>query len=97
MNEPGLLDNNCLPRDKRMFGHRVKPRADRRDDIGHHPLSVEGPSNQEIGDALVFSNRTVASHVEHILDKLSAPNRAAAAAYALREGLILGRVVRYDR
>jgi DNA-binding CsgD family transcriptional regulator len=60
-------------------------------------LAAEGLSNQEIGDALVISNRTVASHVEHILDKLSAPNRAAAAAYALREGLILGRVVRYDR
>lgn len=55
-------------------------------------LAAEGLSNHEIGDALVISNRTVASHVEHILDKLGAPNRAAAAAYALREGLILGQV-----
>lgn len=55
-------------------------------------LAAEGLSNQEIGDALVISNRTVASHIEHILDKLQAPNRAAAAAYALREGLILGKV-----
>ena len=60
-------------------------------------LAAEGLSNQEIGNALVISNRTVASHVEHILDKLSAPNRAAAAAYALREGFIMGRVTRYDR
>lgn len=59
-------------------------------------LAAEGLSNQEIGNALVISNRTVASHVEHILDKLSAPNRAAAAAYALREGFIMGRVTRYD-
>ena len=60
-------------------------------------LAAEGLSNQEIGYALVISNRTVASHIEHILDKLSAPNRAAAAAYALREGLILGQVIRHDR
>ena len=54
-------------------------------------------SNQEIGNALIISNRTVATHVEHILDKLSAPNRAAAAAYALREGFIMGHVTRYDQ
>ena len=59
-------------------------------------LAAEGLSNQEIGDALVISNRTVATHVEHILAKLSAPNRAAAAAYALREGLIMGQVARHD-
>ena len=55
-------------------------------------LAAEGLSNHEIGQALVISNRTVASHVEHILDKLGAPNRAAAASMALREGLILGQV-----
>lgn len=55
-------------------------------------LAAEGLSNQEIGDALIISSRTVANHVEHILDKLEAPNRAAAAAYALREGIIMGRV-----
>lgn len=55
-------------------------------------LAAEGLSNNEIGDALVVSTRTVATHIEHILDKLEAPNRAAAASYALREGLILGRV-----
>ena len=42
--------------------------------------------------AHVIRSRTVATHVEHILDKLEAPNRAAAASYALREGYILGRV-----
>lgn len=55
-------------------------------------LATEGLSNHEIGDALVIADRTVATHVEHILDKLEVPNRAAAAAYALREGLFLGRV-----
>ena len=55
-------------------------------------LAADGLSNHEIGEALVISNRTVASHVEHILDKLGAPNRAAAASMALREGMILGQV-----
>ncbi len=55
-------------------------------------LAAEGLSNNEIGEALVITSRTVATHVEHILDKIQAPNRAAAAAYALREGLILGKV-----
>ena len=55
-------------------------------------LATEGLSNQEIGEALIVSGRTVATHIEHILDKLEAPNRAAAAAYALREGMVLGRV-----
>lgn len=60
-------------------------------------LAAEGLSNSEIGEALVITPRTVATHVEHILDKINAPNRAAAASYALREGLILGRVDRHDR
>jgi DNA-binding CsgD family transcriptional regulator len=59
-------------------------------------LAAEGLSNGEIGEALVITSRTVATHVEHILDKINAPNRAAAASFALREGLILGKVDRRD-
>ncbi|CAB5009561.1 unannotated protein [freshwater metagenome] len=57
-------------------------------------LAAEGLSNQDIGELLVITSRTVATHLEHILAKLEVPNRAAAAAYALREGLVLGRVRR---
>jgi len=59
-------------------------------------LAANGLSNLEIGAALQISSRTVATHIEHILDKLGAPNRAAAAARAITEGLILGRVKRFD-
>jgi DNA-binding NarL/FixJ family response regulator len=43
-------------------------------------LLAEGLSNREIAEALVISQRTAESHVEHILAKLGVANRAQAAA-----------------
>jgi len=57
-------------------------------------LATEGLSNVEIGDALCISRRTVSTHVEHILEKLGTPTRAAAAVKAISEGLVLGHVRR---
>jgi DNA-binding CsgD family transcriptional regulator len=50
-------------------------------------LLVEGCSNQEIARTLVVTPRTVAAHLEHVLGKLGAPTRTAAAVRAEREGL----------
>jgi NarL family two-component system response regulator LiaR len=50
-------------------------------------LVAQGLSNQEIGERLSISPRTVGAHVGHILDKLHLANRTQAALYALREGL----------
>jgi NarL family two-component system response regulator LiaR len=50
-------------------------------------LVARGLSNQEIGDELFISERTVRTHVGNILDKLHLANRTQAALYALREGL----------
>lgn len=50
-------------------------------------LLVDGCSNHEIATALTITARTVAAHVEHILTKLNAPTRTAAAVRALREGM----------
>jgi DNA-binding CsgD family transcriptional regulator len=50
-------------------------------------LVVEGCSNQQIAERLVVTTRTVATHVEHILGKLSSPSRTHAAVHAQREGL----------
>ena len=47
---------------------------------------AQGMTNQEIGDELVLSERTVRTHVSHILGKLHLANRTQAALYALREG-----------
>jgi DNA-binding NarL/FixJ family response regulator len=51
-------------------------------------LLVEGRVDREIAAALAVSPRTVTTHVARILDKLGAPTRAAAAAQAVRRGLI---------
>jgi DNA-binding CsgD family transcriptional regulator len=50
-------------------------------------LIAAGWSNQEIGDALFISRKTVSVHASHIFDKLGAGNRAEAAAIAHRLGL----------
>jgi DNA-binding NarL/FixJ family response regulator len=50
-------------------------------------LVAQGISNQEIGDRLFISAFTVKRHIANILTKLDLPTRAAAAAYAIREGL----------
>lgn len=52
-------------------------------------LMAEGATNPEIAERLVLSRHTVATHVVHVLEKLGAPTRAAAAAIAERRGLLL--------
>jgi DNA-binding NarL/FixJ family response regulator len=50
-------------------------------------LIAAGRSNKEIASELVISERTVARHVSNIFTKLGVPSRAAAASFALKQGL----------
>jgi len=50
-------------------------------------LVAQGYSNQEIGEQLTVSHRTVSTHVSNILEKLHLANRTQAALFALRKGL----------
>jgi DNA-binding CsgD family transcriptional regulator len=50
-------------------------------------LVASGKTNREIAIDLVLSERTVAHHLNHIFDKLGVSSRAAATAFALREGI----------
>lgn len=51
-------------------------------------LLAAGRSDREIAAALFVSRHTASNHVSSILAKLDAPSRAAAAAYAVRHGLV---------
>jgi predicted ATPase/DNA-binding CsgD family transcriptional regulator len=50
-------------------------------------LLVDGLSDREIADRLFVSRHTAANHVGSILSKLGVPSRAAAAAWAVRNGI----------
>ena len=51
-------------------------------------LVAVGKSNPQIGEELFISPRTVTTHVSNILNKINAANRAEAATYAARQGLV---------
>lgn len=51
-------------------------------------LLVQGKTNPEIAGELFISERTVQSHMAHIMAKLGVSTRTAAAARAVREGLV---------
>jgi DNA-binding CsgD family transcriptional regulator len=51
-------------------------------------LVASGKTNKEIGRALFVSERTVDRHVSNIFLKLEVPTRAAATAWAYRQGLV---------
>src|SRR3954468_18708410 len=52
-------------------------------------LLVQGWTNPRIAAGLFVAERTVATHLEHILAKVAVPTRAAAAVMALRLGLYI--------
>ena len=54
-------------------------------------LLIEGWPNRRIAAALVIAERTVATHVEHILAKLVARNRSFATVRALNQGTYVPR------
>jgi CRP-like cAMP-binding protein len=53
-------------------------------------LIAQGLTNREIAAVLVVTERTAATHVEHILSKLSLRSRAQVAAWTAEQGLLEG-------
>ncbi len=86
---------------ERAAGGRSAPRGPRRSTLADPAgLTVRerevlahlagGATNREIAAAMHLSERTVAHHVSSVLGKLGTPTRTAAAAEALRRGLLAG-------
>jgi DNA-binding NarL/FixJ family response regulator len=51
-------------------------------------LVAKGLTNMQIAKELVLSEKTVATHLNHIFNKTNSENRAAAVAFAMRHGLV---------
>ncbi len=73
---------------KELKGHHTYPSR-----LSHREVEVLrliglGKSNREIAAELVISIHTANCHVSHILSKMGAANRAGAAVYAARRGLL---------
>ena len=50
-------------------------------------LIAQGRSNRQIGEVLVITERTVAAHVEHTLNKLGFASRTQIGVWAAEHGL----------
>lgn len=81
---------------KLMDAMRADPGAARREpasaDLSERELEVirlvaEGLNNREIASRLVISEKTVKTHLTHILSKLSLDDRTQLAIYAIRTGI----------
>ena len=76
-----------------LYGPPLQPERKKTESLLSHReeqvarLVTEGLSNREIGKRLYISERTVASHIEHILNKLNFGSRAQIAAWAVGQGL----------
>jgi NarL family two-component system response regulator LiaR len=60
-------------------------------------LIARGLSNQEIAEALIVHERTIAKYVSSILEKLHLANRTQAALYAIREGIAEPEASKFDK
>jgi DNA-binding NarL/FixJ family response regulator len=83
----GRVDGSALP------SILSRCRAGAGSDLTHRErevlaLLVEGLSNAEIGGRLHLSTATVRLHVGHLLAKLGAPNRTAAAVIAVENAIV---------
>jgi class 3 adenylate cyclase/DNA-binding NarL/FixJ family response regulator len=71
----------------------AQQRATYPDDLSTREVEIlrhiaQGRTNQEIADDLILGPQTVADHVDHLFAKIGASNGAAAATYAVEQGLV---------
>jgi DNA-binding CsgD family transcriptional regulator len=89
----GRLDGQAVDAVLRAAGHRVKRQRDWPAGLTAREVEVlrlvtRGLSNREIAEQLVITRKTAGNHVEHIYAKIGVSNRARAAMFAMKHGLM---------
>jgi HD-GYP domain-containing protein (c-di-GMP phosphodiesterase class II) len=89
----GRLDGGAAEAVLRSAGHRVRQRRTWPAGLSAREVEVlrlvaPGLSHQRIAERLVISRKTASNHIEHIYAKLGVSNRAMAAVFAVRHGLV---------
>lgn len=91
----GRLDGQAVDAVLEAAGHRVSRRTEGIAGLTAREVEVlrllaRGNTNQEIARRLTIAPKTAGNHIEHIYEKIGASNRAAAALFAVRHGLLPG-------
>lgn len=91
--QAGRLDGDAVGAVLEAAGHRVPRRREGLSGLTAREVEVlvllaRGMSNKQIAERLVITPKTAGNHVEHIYAKIGASNRAAAAMFAVRHGLL---------
>jgi HD-GYP domain-containing protein (c-di-GMP phosphodiesterase class II) len=89
----GRHDGEAVETVLRAAGHPVRRRSSKPAGLTQREVEVlrliaRGLSTREIANQLVISPKTAANHVEHIYTKIGVSNRARAALFAMRHGLM---------
>jgi HD-GYP domain-containing protein (c-di-GMP phosphodiesterase class II) len=89
----GRLDGEAVEAVLAAAGHRPRRRPERPAGLTARELDVlrlvaRGRSNRQIGAALVISPRTAEHHVQSVYAKIGVSTRAAAALFAMEQGLL---------
>ena len=91
--QAGRLDASAVDAVVAAAGHRTRRRPTNvagltRREVDVLRLAARGMSNKVIARRLVVTPKTVGNHIEHIYTKIGETNRAGAALYAMRNGLV---------
>ena len=89
----GRLDGEAVEGVLRAAGHRARraqgwPAGLTSREVQVLRLVARGLSHRQIAEQLVISRKTASNHAEHIYTKIGASNRAMAALFAMRHGLM---------
>ena len=89
----GHLDSDAVDAVLAAAGHRVPRRQEGPAGLTAREIEVLkllalGLSNKQIAARLVIAPKTAGNHIEHIYTKIGATNRAAAALFAMQQGLL---------